>query len=225
MMRLALKTKWSKLVPESIIYELFDDTFVNGVNNEIEKLNPACSFIDYAQAKNCSAAEAVHKWLQMSLVDRHFRDWLKRDKMICNIPSILSYSLHPGLKGELLSEYQRNLVKTAIYNGGRGESAYSQFENFLNLTGNFGDTNALQLKPLSYWKLMSYDCPELSEIALTYIPLPASSASLERVFSMWTYVHNKTRNRLSSETSELLIFVYHSIHSSSTEVFSKFYKP
>lgn len=223
MMRLALETKWSKLVPESIIFDLFDDTLIKDVENEIDMLNPVCSFIDYAQAKNCSAAEAVHKWLQMPLVDRHYRDWLKRDKMICSIPSIIAYSLHPVLKGELLPDDQRNQVKTAIYNGGRGESAYSQFEEFLSSSGNFGDTDALQLKPLSYWKLMSYEYPELSEIALTYLPLPASSASLERVFSMWTYVHNKSRNRLSSETSELLIFVYHSIHSASKEIFSKLY--
>lgn len=223
MMRLALETEWSKIVPVHMVHELHDVAFIKKVEDEVKTLNPLCDFIDFAQAKDCSAAEAVHKWLQMVLVDRHFSDWLKRDKMICNLPSMVAYSLHPVYKGVLLSNDQRNQVKVKIYNGGRGEAAFSQLEKFMSSAGNFDDPDALKLKPLSYWKLMFYENPELSEIALTYLALPASSASLERVFSMWTFVHSKTRNRLSKETSELLIFVYHAIHSMSEDFLKKMY--
>lgn len=223
MMKLTLETDWSKLVPVDKVHDIFDEGFIKNIEMEIEKLNPACSFIDFAQAKNCTAAEAVHKWLQMSVIDGYYRDWLKRDKMVCNLSSMIAYSLHPKMKGELLTNSQRNQVEVALYNNGRGESLLTQYISFQKATGSFGDYDALQLKPMMYWNLMSFEYPELSKIAITYLSLPASSASLERVFSMWNYVHNKSRNRLSKKTSEDLIFVYHAIHSMTQEVFEKLY--
>lgn len=156
------------------------------------------------------------------MIDSHFNDWLKRDKMICNLPSMIAYSLHPVYKGELLTPAQLNEVKTMIYNNGRGEAAFSQFQQFYNSSGLFGEIDASEMKTMSYWKLFSLNMPELGKTAMTYLPLPASSASLERVFSMWNFVHNKVRNRLSKQTSERLIFVYHAIHSVSKVIFNKF---
>lgn len=99
-----------------------------------------------------------------------------------------------------------------IYNNGRGEKALSDYEKFCSKEGLFGDEDFLSLDPANYWDLLQSDHAELSKIALQFVLLPASTASLERAFSMWSYVHNKIRNRLGLETSEKLLFCYHTIN-------------
>jgi hAT family C-terminal dimerisation region len=70
---------------------------------------------------------------------------------------------------------------------------------------------------------MQLEFPEVSSLALKYVSLPSSTASLERVFSMWQHVHSKSRNRLSKETSEKLIFIYHSLKTMSPDEIQSLY--
>jgi hypothetical protein len=67
----------------------------------------------------------------MPVIEGHFSSWLKRDKMICEMPGLLAYSLHPSYKGTLLSNKQKQEVRTFIFNMGRGENLLNQFEAFL----------------------------------------------------------------------------------------------
>ena len=141
--------------------------------------------------------------------------------MICDITGLLAYALHPTYKGIRLSTLQWNEVKTRLYM--TGEEVYQQFESFLSGDKGFNDEFLLQTKPQVYWNTMKIQFPLIARIASSYINLPASTASLERVFSMWSYIHNKSRNRLSKKTSENLIFLYHSIKSLSSEKITMLY--
>lgn len=226
MMKQAAETTESaglKLVPQHIVFELWNCDFIKSVEKEKRKLDPLCTFIDYVQSQDCSLADSIHKWLQMDTIDGHFQKWLRRDDMICDLPSLMAYSLHPKYKGDLLSQAQKEKVTKYIYKNGRGELVLQQFEEFLTASGNFGDECTFDLNAESYWKLMQFEKPEISELALTYVSLPASTASLERVFSMWDFVHSKSRNRLSESTSEKLIFVYHASKTISIEALMKIY--
>ena len=44
------------------------------------------------------------------------------------------------------------------------------------------------------------------ELAICLVSAPASSASIKRVFSTFTHVHNKVRNRLSVEKAQKLVY-------------------
>jgi len=161
---------------------------------------------------------SIHFWLGIQPVERHHQNWLRRDQMICKLPGILSYALDPAYtKACRLSTTQLQNIKTFIYNHGRGEKALSDFDKFLAQDGLFGDKDLLELDAACYWELLSSEFPELSQIALDYVSLPASTASLERAFSMWSYVHNKIRNRLGLETSEKLLFCYHTLNTFRTK--------
>ena len=208
-MRLVAEETQRKYLTERGIYMLWNIDLVEKVKKEVNTLNPLCEYIDYVQSNKCTLADAVHKWINTDLVLGHFIKWQKRDKMICDTTGLLAYALHPTYKGANLSNSQWDTVKNYIYR--RGETIYQQFEKFLQGDDGFGDEILLQTKPDVYWKTMQIQFPLISDIALSYMHLPAATADLERVFSMWSYVHNKTRNRLSSKTSENLIFIYHAI--------------
>lgn len=157
---------------------------------------------------SCTLADSVNLWLQLDFILGHAGDWFRRSKMICDEPSMLAYTLYPVCRGSQLNEAQILKVKATIYK--HGDDIYSELEKFLSSSEYFGDTDIKALSPLSYWKMMKLNYPLISKIALAYVTLPSSTASLERVFSMWAYVHNKTRNSLSELLSEKLIFLHHS---------------
>lgn len=211
MLEIAEETQTAYLSREDI-ESLFDEEFINQVQEEVDKLNPICSFIDSAQSKNCTLAESVHCWLGIGPIARNHQNWLKRDSMVCKMPGLIAYALNPVLRGARLSPRQKEEIKKFIYNNGRGEKALSDYEKFCSKEGLFGDEDFLSLDPANYWDLLQSDHAELSKIALQFVLLPASTASLERAFSMWSYVHNKIRNRLGLETSEKLLFCYHTIN-------------
>jgi Protein of unknown function (DUF 659) len=114
----------------SVIQNLNDDNFIEKVKKEVTTLDSLCEFIDCVQSRECSLADGIHKWLELPPIDGHHVDWLKRDKMICELPALLSYSFHPSYKGRLLSDQQKQIVKTHLYNNGRGEKLLSDFEKF-----------------------------------------------------------------------------------------------
>ena len=221
MMRLAAEATQQKHLSVSSIFSLWDADFIGKTNAEVCKLDPLCDYIDFVQSRECSLAEAVHKWLEMDFILGNFSKWEKGNTMICELPAILAYSLHPKFKGELLSPTQWVQVKSQIYR--KGEATYQEFESFIKEEKGFGDEFLKKTKPEIYWKTMKIEFPLIADIALTYLPLPASTASLERVFSMWSHVHSKTRNRLSSKTSEKLIFCYHSLKNMNKEKLMSLY--
>ena len=61
--------------------------------------------------------------------------------------------------------------------------------------------------PLDYWKQNTYRFPILSILARRYLAIPATSASIERVFSIGSDIITKRRNRLLSNTVKQLILL------------------
>lgn len=210
-MRQAAEELTSNLLPDELIFRLWDEVLIESVQKEVEKLNPICNFIDAVQSRDCTLAEATHKWLQLGPIPQHHCDWLKRDKMICVLPAIIAYCLHPKFRGQLLTKAQKTQFEVFIYANGRGEQVIEAYKKFQRGEGLYGDFDALELKPVDYWELMESESSALSKIALTYISLPASTASLERIFSMWAFVHDTSRNRLTNDHSEKLLYCYHTL--------------
>jgi len=63
--------------------------------------------------------------------------------------------------------------------------------------------------PLDYWKQNTYRFPILSLLARRYLAIPATSAPIERVFSISNNIITKSRNRLLPSTvKQLLLLKY-----------------
>ena len=66
------------------------------------------------------------------------------------------------------------------------------------------------ISPVTWWKAFCSDT-ELSNVAITILNFPPTSASVERSFSRQSYIHSKTRNRLTNDKVEKLVFVSHNL--------------
>ena len=66
------------------------------------------------------------------------------------------------------------------------------------------------ISPVTWWKAFCSDTV-LSNVAITILNFPPTSASVERSFSRQSYIHSKTRNRLTNDKVEKLVFVSHNL--------------
>jgi len=71
----------------------------------------------------------------------------------------------------------------------------------------------LTVSPTVWWKGVLKNTKaeinhKFSRLAVRLLSAPASSASIERIFSNFGYIHNKFRNRLGNATSAKLVFCY-----------------
>ena len=73
----------------------------------------------------------------------------------------------------------------------------------------FNDS-ATSIRPEIWWKGMKSYCISdgFIDIATHLLTSPASSASIERVFSSFGVVHNKARNRLGNAKAAKLVYCY-----------------
>ena len=70
----------------------------------------------------------------------------------------------------------------------------------------------LDVDPLSWWKAHSEQYPNLCELAMKYLSVPATSVPAERVFSTAGLVVNRLRARLTSEHVDMLVFLRKNYH-------------
>ena len=61
--------------------------------------------------------------------------------------------------------------------------------------------------PLQYWELSQSQFPELSKLACKYLHVPASSAPVERLFSIAGKVFRLDRRNLTDQRFEMLMFI------------------
>lgn len=65
------------------------------------------------------------------------------------------------------------------------------------------------MEPTDYWGLYgSKEFPLLATIAIRIFSCPTSSASSERVWSVYSFIHTKKRNRLGNEKVGKLAYIY-----------------
>eukprot|EP01103_Thecamoeba_quadrilineata_P001332 TRINITY_DN11184_c0_g1_i1.p1 TRINITY_DN11184_c0_g1~~TRINITY_DN11184_c0_g1_i1.p1 ORF type:complete len:150 (-),score=8.38 TRINITY_DN11184_c0_g1_i1:49-498(-) len=74
----------------------------------------------------------------------------------------------------------------------------TQLLNFIAHTNGFDDSLFLvHTDPITWWKLMKKNAPELSELALDLMSLPCSTASSEHAWKVVASILDKKCNRLS----------------------------
>lgn len=64
------------------------------------------------------------------------------------------------------------------------------------------------LRPVSWWDKYGGCTPRLQRIALRVLSQDCTSAACERNWSIYSLIHTKKRNRLSTEQLERLVFVH-----------------
>lgn len=69
------------------------------------------------------------------------------------------------------------------------------------------DCEKYESDPLTYWSLNEVRLPTMSKLAIQYLALPASSAPVERLFSIAGKVFRPDRCNMSDKNFQALMFV------------------
>ncbi|XP_051156204.1 uncharacterized protein LOC127278512 [Leptopilina boulardi] len=212
-MRAIVQEKQFQISKESITL-IFDGEFEQELLKFIIIFDVVCTLINKLQSDKSNIADAIEHWLSLKfpICEDKYESLLKArlGKVIRPI-GLAANILHPVYRGNIFAqnaEYEgmaNNFLKENLKDGG-----LKDLKSYLNNTGIFESLNKKSLKnPQTFWDLAQDDHPELAKFSKKLLNIPSSSAALERLFSQWSYVHNKLRNRLNIETSKKLIYLYY----------------
>ena len=87
----------------------------------------------------------------------------------------------------------------------------NQYQDFIENRGTFADSmhpRGLNVPPHEWWDAMGGGAKALQIIARRILAQVCSASACERNWSMYSYVHNKSRNRLKHSRAEDLVFIY-----------------
>ncbi len=86
---------------------------------------------------------------------------------------------------------------------------YAMYKSGVGLFANeILDETAKKLASYQWWESWGAEVPELQKLAMRLTSQPTSASSCERNWSLFDYIHNKKRNRLSVEKSSDLVYVF-----------------
>lgn len=185
------------------------EDFIHDIIGELELQDPVCAVINITQAKTSNIADL---WLDLKIPLHLTKDehdpYVKRKNMVLSDIALAGFYIDPFKDKSKLSTDQRSRARTFISSKLNGN-----FKNEL-LTYESGQTLHPDImskisRAIDFWTFAENGLPNLNKIALKLLSIPASTAQLERVFSMWQYLHTKVRNRLSFERSQKLMHIYY----------------
>ena len=137
----------------------------------------------------------------------------KRIEQALKIEHLVAYKLHSRYRGNLLTAKQQCDVSEYLSSKDPSHvvtlSAFdAESSPFPQAYFNAGAIESV--KPDIWWRGMRrYGVPDtFIDIAIQLLTSPASSASIERVFSSFGIVYSKARNRLGNDKAAKLVFCY-----------------
>lgn len=190
---------------------IYNDDLIQECKDAIATMDPVCKLLNEVQKNTTKVSDALENW---NVLLEQSPEWLREIVMeklkkhsVFSDEAIIANILDPKYRGKRLSIKCKQQGDDAILSrlDADGQVSYLQYEQ---QSGRFA-TLKTNVKCDLYWQLAKTGHPALAELADKFTHVPASSASLERLFSNWGYVHNKIRNRRGSQKSEKLAYIYY----------------
>lgn len=206
-------------VSKNVTTLIFDANFIKQVQDGVELFNPVCKLINVCQSTHASLADATEAWLglelppgynnQKKLVDD------RKSKALSTYGLVANY-LHPSFRGAKLSPEQLDDVDDFLFSeldveGFKDLHAFKTNAGIFGILKNKQEQQKSTMSSAVFWGMAFRKHPSLATLAEKLNNIPASSAQLERIFSNWSYVHNRIRNRLTFDRSKKLLHVYHAL--------------
>lgn len=198
----------SSIKPE-IINLVQSSAFERKLYQTIRCVTPICKLINNCQDPEVNIADGTQQWLTLKLDSAEHERLLQ--ERISNAIHPVDYAanlMHQQYKGECLDEDQKQVAMKFLTNS-MNDAGKIELEDFLEKRNEFEEFTSDCKNPVAYWSVIELKYPILGSLCKKKMLIPASTALLEGLFSQWTDVHNKYRNRLSNTTTGLLLDVYH----------------
>jgi len=195
-------------------YNLYKD-----VTDVVQMLDPVSQALDKLQGEKANVSEACHTWLGLieeeslqackSIVSTRMNKALKPFHFF-------AYLMDHKYRGKRLSPEQREIAREWLKN--------IQVENFPFVIAfeaeaspypaTYFSAAAVTMHPVIWWNAVAKSSSIPSNFVAIITQLlssPASSASIERVFSSFSGVHSNLRNRLGVVKAAKLVFCYRAL--------------
>lgn len=180
-----------------------------------QQLKIVSAALNKFQEDSCTLGECVHVWFELKEANvlQSYKGIIEKRFQQCVTPAhLVAYQAHPKYKGKKLSSSQEGAEWLSKIN-----------EDFLPplLGFSIGDEQMYPkslmtpkatetFSPSKWWKLVKTKTEkspglvtsEFCTFMIELSSLPASSASVERIFSTFGHVHTKIRNRLGNDKTE-----------------------
>ena len=202
-------------IDPGIVRKIHDYNLYKQAKDMFNQLEPVAVALNQAQGDSTTIAETCNTWLGL-LVDpamqSHKEKVMKRFNQAITPFHMAAYLMHPKYKGEKLSAEQVDIAHDWLASK---DPTYMpaviafQAESIPYPASYF--SSAATVTPASIWwkSIEKRDFPPgFVPLMIRLHRLPASSASVERVFSSFGLIHSKLRNRLGVEKASKLVFCY-----------------
>lgn len=205
-------------IQESIYNKVQNIQMKRCAEHYLSLLKPIAVALDVVQRDTCSISEAVNVWKNLeediqNAGHSNVADKVKnRMKQACTPAHLLSNILDPRFRGNKLS--LSDIDAAMEFAGDIGPQVLSDVLNYRGETGPFKQymfqEDVLKMvTPLAWWKCQSDRISkDMLKAALQVLGAKASSADVERVFSTFGLVQSQLRNRLGTEKSGKLVYMY-----------------
>lgn len=191
------------------------------VKNLISMLKPIKHSLNELQRDSSTIADVTKEFLTLLECEelRNHNKFLQKRFKECITPAhILSYMLHPKHMGEGLTNDQEEVARQWV---NEIDKKFLPLIVKFSIKASpfpatyFSDTIVDNLSPAEWWEsLKKYnDLESISNFVCHLFHCAASSASIERIFSNFSLIQNKLRNRLGLQTASKLVMAYKMLNS------------
>lgn len=185
-----------------------------------QQLRLVSSALDSFQKDGCCLGEVAHIWHKLLEADvlLPYKDAIQKRYGQCITPAhMVAYLAHPKYKGEKLTSAEEEIALDWLKSIDDGYTiplmTLQILDNDYYPKSMFKKNVTEVLAPSKWWKIMAKKAEksatplnkEFCNFMAILNSLPASSASVERLFSTFGFVQNKVRNRLGNEKTEKLV--------------------
>lgn len=201
----------TEIVPVNVKNYIQSDDFHRQVLRTVYLITPICKLINYCQNPETNLADGTEKWMSLKLNTDEYDELIAARIVEAVWPVGFAANLmHHTYRGLRLDADQNHValqfLKENLNHEGLQElTSFLESRSTLNrenlpdkVAENFTDAYA-------YWSFQEFKYPSLAKVVKKIMLIPASTASLESYFSVWTHVHNKYRNRLTNENGAILV--------------------
>ena len=189
------------------------------VKSHVEQLSPIAKALDNAQSDSCGIADTCQDWVALctneqlepvrSKVIKRFSQAMTEAHFLANLlhPHYLGHNLSPDQKekGMGLLESRDAKFVPLLYQLHAGTEPFP---------ARLFTEQCKSMGPSVWYKCVKSQNTELEEfclMAIGYMNMPASSAAVERVFSTFSHVQTKVRNRLGAQRHGKLVACFRSL--------------
>lgn len=210
----------SRLKPKKLLDVIRDVAFWETCRTVLEAFDPLCVILallegDFATLSfGWSCLLQYSQFLSTTTLNQRYPKlhmmFVARMDFVYTPPTVgMAYCLDPRYKGKDLSPDRAAEVRSRIhalwalkewikYHSPKDDPVLSSMFLHENIDG----------RPRAWWNSVRADFPILSETASRLLSIVCNSASSERIWSRFSLIHTKIRNRLTAEKSIVLCRIY-----------------